>query len=98
MAKRNMDLILRILLYVEEKLPAKGTLHGIPYPEFSDHDGDTVQHHVALCVDAGFIKLGSARHILQITWEGYDALEDLRSTKPVITESGAVNEFEIGQK
>ena len=51
--KRDPQLIKKILLYIRQH--ANG--NPIPFPSFEGHEQPSVDYHVTLCTEAGFIAL-----------------------------------------
>ena len=81
--KRNMDLIRKILLTIEEEHDGRNRvqIHSVEgYPR------NEVSFHVHLLVDAGYVNAGKVGAlqgtvylIRGITWEGYEFLDAVRS-------------------
>ena len=77
----KFKLIRMILEYVERARP-NGTLP----PEFDCYDETTVQEHLLLCVEAGYIEADFRMYMGQsvcvyidrLTWKGHDELDRLR--------------------
>ena len=75
--KRDMELVKRILKYVEKNpLPQTGFFADIEIAGFSD---ETIQYHIRLCADANFVRINQTGHIIELTWAGQDELERLRA-------------------
>ncbi len=75
--KRYMDLIHKILRYVE----ANENDDPLSVPDFENYTPAQVQYHIALCYEAGFVnaievKVGSrAKYQLRsLTWKGHEEL------------------------
>jgi len=80
--QRDMDLVRKFLLLVENTKPSDGI------PEVEGYDGLTVAHHIWLLIDAGLIhgtKIDFGHgHLPQgnyfcITWAGHDFLNAARN-------------------
>jgi hypothetical protein len=101
--KRDMELVRKLLFKIEETR-FTGRLAN---PVIEGYDEDTVDHHVYLMMQAGLVHAfedntmggGPFRraHARELTWEGHDALEVLRSdtvwekTKAVVTKAGGAS-------
>ena len=81
--KRDMDLIRKILLQIEEKHDGRNRvqIHSV-----EGHAVNEVSYHVGLLVDAGYVEAGTvstlratAYLIRGITWEGHEFLDAVRS-------------------
>ena len=80
--KRDMELILLILKYVEEN----GNGKSLRCPTFENYDADQTKYHIGLCIEAGFLngeKSQSMSHgttyiVFSLTWEGHQKLESMR--------------------
>ena len=75
--KRDMNLVHKLLLFVQDK---GSRLFSGPI-QIEGYERDQVIHHLYLVVDAGFVELGAEtianRGPLVLTWKGYDYLEEL---------------------
>lgn len=88
--KRDMELILRILEYLESQSKAELTRP----PEFPNVTTHEVCYHARLCRQAGFISDytetmsgdGPPRILVcqlgPLTWQGHELLESLRNKRP----------------
>ena len=86
--KRDMDLVYRILDYIERHHKGEAA---IPFdPLIEDQSVSVMRYHVTLCVDAGYITGGVARHNPNsdqlsihghLTWKGHDALDEMRQKR-----------------
>lgn len=78
--KRDMDLIRKILLTVEE-YDENST--EIPLLQIDGEDGMAVYYHAKLLIDAGFIEgtivSGPGVYVTAMTWSGHDFLDTVRS-------------------
>lgn len=78
--KRDMELIIKILKTVEEeKTPTNNIVIDI-----DGHDFETVQYHVGLLCEAGFLKAKRSLNpleymISEMTWAGHDFLDAARN-------------------
>ena len=87
--KRDMDLIRKILEYLEDKETTGLTAP----PEIANVSNDVVCYHARLCRQAGYISEyketlsgdGEPRILIcrlgQLTWAGQEALKEMRSTE-----------------
>lgn len=84
--RRYMDLILRILQYVE----TNGNGEMLPAPEMDGYTPAQVHYHIDLCMQAGFVDARvisgaeepSKRYCIgSLTWHGHEALVRLRGSK-----------------
>lgn len=80
--KRDLDLIVRILLAIENAPPAEGW-HDF---DFGDTTDDELSYNIKLLHDAGLIEAldGSTKghfewHARDLTWTGHDFLDQARS-------------------
>ena len=81
--RRNWELIRLLLEYVEEKGNGKCLL----MPVLPDHPPKQVSYHVRLCDEAGYLKVKVLTEqsayieyeIGELTWDGHNALERLRT-------------------
>ncbi len=98
--KRDMELVRKILFYVEENYkPGQVWLRQV---DIDGYDEDTITEHVLLAYESGFFQdinevstLGARAYwVGNLSNEGYDFLDRIRSdtvwnkTKTVITEKG----------
>ncbi len=82
--KRDMQLIRKILEYLEGKCQGDGQL--IPVPSLDGYANDAVSYHVGLCIQAGYIEgkdqsfVGAAPmyDMICLTWDGHEKLAELR--------------------
>lgn len=80
--KRDMDLIRKLLLAYEEADPANEEY----VPDIEGYDVKTIDYHIKLMVDAGFLEkifgpsylLPEQRYWCRLNWAGHDFLEDSR--------------------
>lgn len=77
--KRDKKLIRKILEYVRDNDETTTTLHP---SDFEDYSKPTIEYHVDLCEQAGFLKGPEDFHggnvftrPLTLTWEGHNAIE-----------------------
>ena len=76
--ERCDKLILKILRYVRDNANDQRPLDA---PDCNGHDTATVQYHVKLCVQAGFIEefaprtLAGTIRIRSLTWRGHEHLK-----------------------
>ncbi len=78
---RKFKLIRMILEHAERAGPA-----GANPPEFDCYDETTVQEHIRLCEEAGYIEIQTLPYrgakvcvyIDRLTWEGHEELDRLR--------------------
>ena len=76
--KRDLQLIKQILKYAECNGPGeRGFLF---HPEVPGYSNEAVEYHVRLCGDAGYVRTNSTGHILELTWDGHEALDRLRKS------------------
>ena len=86
--KRDLDLVRKILEYVEREQEDEP----VNLPELEGHTETEVYQHVTMCQERGYLKLAHRqpvdnrpwpgnRHtgIAQLTWEGHNALDEMRS-------------------
>lgn len=82
--RRDMDLIKKILAFVEEQESCRN----IPVPDLCGYTEDQIHYHVGLCHEAGYLVAGSPGtystgrrfpEILYMTWGGHEALANLRN-------------------
>lgn len=79
--RRDMELVYRVMLFVEEHGTRrfKGTI------PIEGYERDSIVFHLQLLADSGFVQLGqdTLTNIgpLLLTWKGYDYLEQLRKAK-----------------
>lgn len=80
--KRDLDLIVKILLAIEDAPPVEGW-HKF---DFGDTSDDQLSYHIQLLHDAGLIDAVDARskghfewHARDLTWTGHDFLDKARS-------------------
>ena len=79
--KRNMDLILAILEYVETN--DKGSVRFLEIPSFDKYSEEEVVEHLELCHEAKYIagqRTASAFLPRRLTSKGHDALSRMRVT------------------
>ena len=75
--KRDMELIRKILCYVEKN--ATCTMP-VRLPSFDSHSAEAVEYHVKLCEQAGYLELHHPElmdeelGILCLTWDGHERL------------------------
>lgn len=80
--KRDLDLIVKILLAIEDASPAEGW-HDFNFSGTSD---DELSYHIKLLHEAGLIdavdtstQAGFEWHARDLTWRGHDFLDQARS-------------------
>jgi hypothetical protein len=82
--KRDMELIRKILIYFEDK----DDDHMVENLEIEEYDSITVQHHLVMLFEAGFIAAEPERtstgrvfkvHPFRLTWEGHEFLAAARN-------------------
>ena len=75
-----MEIILRILRYVEEK----GNNHPLPHPKFEGFSEEEIVYHIGLCHEAGYVHIdrqdnprsyGSKKRLIGLTWKGHEFLD-----------------------
>ena len=75
---RDKKLILKLLRYVRDNANDQAPLD---MPDCTDYDSATVRYHIALCIQAGFLReftprpVSGAIRIRSLTWQGHDYLE-----------------------
>lgn len=82
--KRDMQLIRKILEYLEGKCQGDGQL--IPVPSLEGYTDNAVCYHVGLCIQAGYIEGKNQAFIgalpmydmVCLTWHGHEKLDELR--------------------
>ena len=80
--KRDLNLIKQILKYAECKGPGeRGFLF---HPEVAGCSDEEIEYHVRLCGDAGYVRINSTGHIIELTWDGHEALNDLRNNRSAL--------------
>lgn len=79
--KRDMELVYRILCFVE----ANGNSRYKGAVPIEGYERDAIVHHLQLLAASGFVQLGqetlSSMGNLLLTWKGYDYVEHLRSAR-----------------
>ena len=77
--RRYMKLVFRILEYTEMN---KANGNKLPLPEFEDYENSTVEYHVRLCAEAGYINIDRkgtmAISIVELTWAGHNEIDRMR--------------------
>ena len=76
--KRDIELVKQILKHCERHAP--GPRGFIYHPEILGYEIDVVEYHVRLCGDAGYLRVNNSGLIQELTWQGHEALEELRRT------------------
>ena len=77
--KRDMDLIRKFLLEIEEKCDGSGRVVNPPVEGYSS---ESVLYHQKLLYQAGYLDatpLGYGYVIRKLSWEGHDFLDSIRS-------------------
>ena len=75
--QRDIELIKRVLKYVEKKDNGDGRF--LLHPEIEGCTPEQVAGHVLLCGEAGYVQLNRDGFALRLTWNGHDKLDQLRS-------------------
>jgi hypothetical protein len=88
--KRDIDLIRRILLFIEaDEVPPRvqdGWAEGVKVG-FADVPPSVLTHHIVMLSRAGLIEIQEAEDarppaITSLTWRGYDYLDEIRHKHP----------------
>ncbi|MGD9853322.1 MAG: DUF2513 domain-containing protein [Planctomycetaceae bacterium] len=75
--KRDMDLVRRMLLAIEQKPPYE--FFTVPNRQFEDYDSGVQQMHMVLLKDAGLVAGGGTNmteFCMDLSWEGHEFFLD----------------------
>lgn len=75
--KRDMELIKKILLQLEEKPDLKAE----ELPAIEGYGGLVINYHLMLLAEEEFITAGSPPFVYGLTWKGHEFLDELRRRK-----------------
>lgn len=84
--RRSMKLIRKLLEYAE----SHATGERLSPPELDEYSGKQISYHVKLCEEAGYMRIADGYmaqndrdkyDIIDLTWQGHEALEKMRTTK-----------------